>query len=169
MSPSPDDISKAMLRNEARARMLCASRADDLVSAGNEGIALAVSRFDESRDLKFSTYVEYYINKAHVSALKGLAPVHIPFNAHVKVESCELSDLIREEEDAFAAQDRTEAVNASIARLPSKLAKIVRLYFFAGLTMKEISKRKRCSVARVQQLLQEAVDAMRATLLKELY
>lgn len=52
---------------------------DDLVQEGNRGLFRAVDLFDESREVRFSTYATYWIRQFISNAVKQRRVVHVPF------------------------------------------------------------------------------------------
>jgi RNA polymerase primary sigma factor len=54
---------------------------DDLVQEGTVGLVQAVERFDEHRDVRFSTYAAWWIRRALIDALGQARTIRIPAKA----------------------------------------------------------------------------------------
>lgn len=162
-----EELEAAMTHNRANASKLCANRRDDLESAGNEAIGLALSRFDPNRGFKFLTFASAYIEKAQRMEKKNSrSPVRIPWNASAFFESVPVEDILNLAEDQPEPPDsRVEVVLAGLARLSKRDRAVIRLHFMEGKTLKQIARRQKISTAgaalRVTSALKRLRDAVK--------
>jgi RNA polymerase sigma factor (sigma-70 family) len=130
---------------------------DDDLSNGLFALVVAAKRFDPNRGTRFSTFAYYCIR----NAIYGERP---------KFETVSLSSLsepgvhsdggIEAVEDADRQATLRVAVGTALSRLPARTRAIVRLRFWDGLTLQQISDQFSLSKERVRQIICGALRAV---------
>lgn len=102
---------------------------EDLFQVGCIGLIKAIKRFDESRNVKFSTYA--YIT------IKGEILVFIRSNS--KVDTVSIDDMLDTENEIENKLNKIDLIN-SIKKLSKSEQQVIILYFFKEKTQKEIGE-----------------------------
>ena len=199
---------------------------EDLVSYGLIGLMDAISKFDPSRGIKFSSYASIRIKGEMIDQIRKARPIskgamdklakyneaveilqnrlyreptveeiaeylgitisdvidiegYINFMAVVSLEGILFSDddeltikgVIEDKNspsphDAYEEQEKVEVLAQCIEKLKEKDRIILNLYYYEGLTLREIGEVLEVSESRVCQLHSRAIKNLRAMLKK---
>jgi RNA polymerase sigma-32 factor len=161
---------------------------DDLIQAGNEGLVIALEKFDPRRGVKLSTYAAWWI-RAYVRSFAvdnlrlvrasasewrrhGLRPAELSLDG--APEGSQLTRLPADEalrpDLAFEAREYQAVVSEAVARFARGLAGRDRLIFDARFrvetpaTLGRLGRRLGVSRERVRQLEKRIVGRLRAYL-----
>jgi RNA polymerase sigma factor for flagellar operon FliA len=165
----------------------------DLVQDGVIGLIDAAHRFDEGRGIKFETFAERRIRGAMIDALRrdawprGVRRVRRELEAGRTIvrihtiestsplatsetvdEACLPTALVPSEPEApDAAYERGEMqdkVRTAIESLPPREQKVISLYYYGDVTMKQIGAEIGVNESRVSQLHARAIKRLRVVL-----
>ena len=202
---------------------------EDLVSYGLIGLMDAISKFDSSRGVKFSSYASIRIKGEMIDQIRKARPIskgamdklakyneaveilqnklyreptveeiakylgikinevidiegYINFMAVVSLEGILFSEddeltikeLIEDENspsphEEYEEQEKVEVLAQCIEKLKEKDRIILKLYYYEGLTLREIGEMLEISESRVCQLHSRAIKNLRAMLKKKDY
>lgn len=151
----------------------------DLVNEGNVGLIRAAERFDGTKGVRFISYAVFWIRQAILQAidravprpLDGAALRWVSLDAPLGEESGgRLADVVATAaEDPGALIERhalRDAVDSSLTCLPSREARVLRLYFGldgdAPATLEKIGSELGVSRERVRQIKDRALARLRA-------
>lgn len=151
----------------------------DLVNEGNVGLIRAAERFDGTKGVRFISYAVFWIRQAILQAidravprpLDGAALRWVSLDAPLGEESGgRLADVVATAaEDPGALSERhalRDAVDSSLTCLPSREARVLRLYFGldgdAPATLDKIGSELGVSRERVRQIKDRALARLRA-------
>ncbi len=173
---------------EALARRMAASMPNsidvgDLVQDGVLGLIDAAHRFDEDRGIKFETFAERRVRGAMIDALRrdawprGVRRQRRELDAARESLRRELghepslADLaarVGSDENApdtaYEKRETRERVLAAIASLPWRERKVIGLYYYGEVTMKQIGSEIGVNESRVSQLHARAIRRLRDAL-----
>lgn len=126
---------------------------EDLEQEGLIGLMEAAARFDESRQVRFSTYATYWIKKRIIAALEN-------------EKKNSMSSLSLDEEQ-FDVPDQTEKSSSSRqldlpAGFPEDEKQVLTALFQEELTLSEIADKLNLPRERVRQLKEKALRRLRA-------
>lgn len=186
-----DDLIRALIPRVSRitARFIRlggqrASLADDIYSAGLEGLVRGVDRFDPARGVPVGAYVERRITGAIQDLLReedhlsrderrraretGIETRPYPLRLDDD-SAADLHDVLpnarADDPEDVAARRRAVVVFERAARaLPARTREILRLYYSESLSQKEIGARLGVTETRICQLMREAHKAIREAL-----
>ena len=199
---------------------------EDLVSYGLIGLMDALSKFDSSKGIKFSSYASIRIKGAIIDQIRKARPIskgamdklakynecserlhtklqreatineiaadlnigvsevleiegYINFMSVVSLESMLFSEddeftfmgIVEDKNspsphDSYEEQERVEVLAKSIEKLKEKDRIVLNLYYYEGLTLKEIGQVLNVSESRVCQLHSRAINNLRGILKK---
>lgn len=160
---------------------------DDLVSLGLYGLLQALERFDTTKGVKFETFAFPRIKGAITDGLRKMNPIKgkgIDYLSQEEVlgtneeffneqnsYSTTLWDLIDINRDLTSdpqyqieIQETKRILSEAIERLPEKEKLVISLYYYEGLTLKEISQVLGLTPARISQLHSKAIRRLRGFL-----
>ncbi|MGB9840674.1 sigma-70 family RNA polymerase sigma factor [Thermovenabulum sp.] len=160
---------------------------DDLVSLGMYGLLQALERFDPAKGVKFETFAFYRIKGAITDGLRKMNPIKNKNTAlfsnfeeispdedisegeeHYGVMLWDLininKDLINDPQYELELSETKKVLAEAIDRLPEKEKIVVSLYYYEGLTLKEISRVLDLTPARISQLHSKAIRRLRGYL-----
>lgn len=66
----------------------------DLISAGNEGLMVAISKFDLKFDVRFLTYADYWVRVKMDEVLHKLSTVHV--SVHIRKQSVQRGEQVED-------------------------------------------------------------------------
>lgn len=123
---------------------------DDLVQTGVLALYEALDSFDPERGCTFGSYARFRVRGAILDSLS---------------RSCANDPELNEETPAAAVPiDDRIALRQSIAKLPGRERAVIERRYLADESLKEIGAALRISAARVAQIRNQALTAMRAHL-----
>ncbi|KYO64561.1 RNA polymerase sigma-D factor [Thermovenabulum gondwanense] len=160
---------------------------DDLVSLGMYGLLQALERFDPAKGVKFETFAFYRIKGAITDGLRKMNPIRNKntsfFSNFEEISSDEYisegeehygvmlwdlininKDLINDPQYELELSETKKVLAEAIGRLPEKEKIVVSLYYYDGLTLKEISRVLDLTPARISQLHSKAIRRLRGYL-----
>lgn len=160
---------------------------DDLVSLGMYGLLQALERFDPAKGVKFETFAFYRIKGAITDGLRKMNPIKNKntalFSNFEEISSDEYisegeehygvmlwdlininKDLINDPQYELELSETKKVLAEAIGRLPEKEKIVVSLYYYEGLTLKEISRVLDLTPARISQLHSKAIRRLRGYL-----
>ena len=168
---------------------------EDLVSYGMIGLMDAISKFDPDKGIKFSSYeaidalqnrllrepiideiaeylnitvsevadIERYINFMSVVSLEGIL---FSEDDELTVMGVVEDKNSPSPHDSYEDKEKVEILAECIEKLKEKDRTILNLYYYEGLTLKEIGKVLEVSESRVCQLHSRAIKNLRVMLQK---
>ncbi len=126
---------------------------DDLISYGIFGLIDAIDKFNMDKGVKFETYASLRIRGEIIDNIRRLD--WIP-NKDVTV-----ADVVQTKADtpdlSYEKKEVKEILINAINKLTEKEKKVVTLYYFEELTLKEISKVMNVSESRISQIHSKAI------------
>lgn len=133
---------------------------EEIESAAYLGLVEAANKFDASKTVAFGFFAAFRINGAILDYLRELK--WSGRNSDVEVQSldsevCPLSLFVA---DDSRDNDATEFFDAATSKLDEVGKNLINMYFFEGLSLKEIGKRIGVCESRVSQLLKKAKTAL---------
>lgn len=161
---------------------------DDAISAGQLGLIRAAELFDESLDLKFSTYAPFWIRQAMQRAGAKEYTIHIPH--HIFKSNCKEENLVAARnsrrivsvsgvrgrlsasgrldhewepftEDPPVELDGEEELNNALRFVHKVYREPLLLHLRDGLKLHEIGDMLNCSKERVRQLINDGISKLR--------
>ena len=142
---------------------------EDLVSYGIFGLIDAIDKFDCLKEVKFETYASLRIRGAILDRqsqmkITGL----ISLNEYMDQGSDVSQDYSRHmtarfdgPEESVEKEELTKVLGEALELLTEKEKKVVTLYYYEDLTLKEISNILEVSESRVSQLHTRALQKMK--------
>ena len=155
---------------------------DDLVSYGIFGLIDAIDKFDLTKNVKFETYASLRIRGAILDQIRKMDWIPRTVRQRQKkmddaIKQIEMrtgktvtdEELARElgltEDELGNWQSQLKATNlVSLDLLTEKERKVIELYYYEEMTLKEISKILEVSESRISQLHTKALVKMRKTM-----
>ena len=131
---------------------------DDLTQAAATGLLRAFRTFDRRRGVPLRRYAGGFIKEEMARQLKLLAPSEPieTVNAQAKLERVRLEAVVRDSEQALAADIVTEAFTV----LTRAQRRVVTLRYFDELKTLEIARELRRNPDTVRQMLQRGYDRL---------
>ncbi len=129
---------------------------DDLYQEGMLGLLSAVYTFDESRDVKFSTYASTVVSNKMLSSVRNNnAKKNLPLNSYVQIdEETEVVSQFPTPEETVIYNEELTIINKFIENNLSKSEKRVFKLNLLGLSYKEIAEILDCTEKYVDNALQ---------------
>jgi RNA polymerase sporulation-specific sigma factor len=146
---------------------------EDLFQVGYMGLIKAAKKYDESKNVKFSTYAsawidgyirnfirgdKWYFGKNENERIKANAPASL--NNIVDNSNVSYLELIEDESNHYELSDLRMLVN----RLPFNLKKVIVLRYFRGLTQSQTGKSLKMAQSAVSRYEKEALLILREEL-----
>ena len=129
---------------------------EDLVSYGMIGLMDAISKFDPDKGIKFSSYASIRIKGEMIDQIRKARPI----------SKGAMDKLAKYNEAIDEDKEKVEILAECIEKLKEKDRTILNLYYYEGLTLKEIGKVLEVSESRVCQLHSRAIKNLRVMLQK---
>jgi len=189
--PARDELIRALLprvrriaASFVRAAGMRASLADDIYSAGLEGLVRGVDAFDPRRGVPAGAFVEHRIAGAIKDLLRGEDhltrterrraretgfeprehPIRLDDDSTVDLHEVLPSPQVEDPEEAAARRRAVAAVERAARALPPRSREVLRLYYSEDVTQKQIAERLGLTETRICQLLRAAHEALREAL-----
>ena len=147
---------------EARAKRFAMSFSEDLAQEGFIGLLKAVESFDESRNVKFSTYANVCIKNNMISAFdkqKDMTKGEVSEN-----EQEEMDDPAVIPENILVEKERLREIYGKIISALSEQEWRVFQLFLKGLTYNQIALELNCSVKTVDNAMQRVRRKLKSVL-----
>ena len=151
--------------------------AEDLYQAGFLALVDAIRTFDGSREIKFTSWLHYYLKKEFRAAEGIRTKRRDPLDKCLSYDRPSspdnedlgpLSDTIPSGRDDYATVNEEVyneqlhgAIEAALDMIPTREAEAIRRAYFAGETYKEIAKATGVSVERVRQIINAGIATLR--------
>ena len=152
---------------------------DDLVGYGIFGLIDAIDKFDINKDVKFETYASLRIRGSILDQISSDELLNwqtqlkitnvVSLNEYVEqgmeptMDARGNSHFIQPE-DAVAEEELKKVLGESLQVLTEKERKVITLYYYEDLTLKEISNVLEVSESRISQLHTKALMKMKKTM-----
>jgi len=156
------------------------ARADyeDMASAGMFGLIDAIDKFDYEKGIKFETYASIRIKGSVLDSLRRLdwvprtlrqkkEPVMALVSyddPNIQGEESLLPDESVTPEDAVEQKETNEILASAVSHLNERERRVIGLYYYEDMTLKEISGLMGVSESRISQIHTKAVKKLRVKL-----
>lgn len=172
---------KMLILHHIRKRMLPSSiDIEDLLQCGYFALLSAVKYYKRDNIYKFTTYLNYCIQKAINNELGYKKQIkEYSYNKTVSNtdgEETELINLIKDhsaEYNVFETAELTDTqriIIEAVNELSPQHKEVVKMHWFNNMTFKEIAELKHCSIENISRIEREAFGKLRANnQLKKLY
>jgi RNA polymerase sigma factor (sigma-70 family) len=138
---------------------------DDLIGYGMEGLIKAAARYDSSRGVKFSTYVEVIIRYAIKDGLREMSGISRGRGVYITMFS-ELSteeehDIRDIEDENSRFEDIDNEIEVDLKSLLDRERNVIENYYYKNKSMAEIGKIIDRSEATVSLVHKKAIGKLR--------
>ena len=173
------DRYKKMVRAVARRYFLVGADNEDLVQEGMIGFYKAIQNFDESKQIKFSSFAELCAERQIMTAVKNAGrQKHKPLNDYISTSTeFEFSDIsngtgaaesfsavseaaISDPEEIFFEQENEVLLKKEISSRLSSFENAVFELFISGMTYREMSE----STGRSEKTIDNAIQRIKKKL-----
>lgn len=146
---------------------------DELISEGNKGLIMAVSKYNPLMDNKFSTYAYFWIKQSILSAIETTKQWSCTSNSNVlNYDSYEDINLSVNMNEFEFQDDEIGNIMRKIDGLPKRDSSIVKHYFgisgYSELNTVELSEKFKISTMRVSNIIENSIRKIRCKILENI-
>lgn len=173
------DRYKKTVRAVSRRYFLVGADNEDLVQEGMIGFYKSILSFDETKQIKFSTFAEICVERQILTAVKSAGrKKHKPLNEYISTSTEDafsidgdaldtsetysgISDIsIADPEEIFLEQEKESLLKKEIGLRLSSFENIVFELFISGMTYREMSER----TGRTEKVIDNAIQRIKRKL-----
>lgn len=150
---------------------------DEIESTAYVGLIKAANRFDESKEVKFSTYAGLVISNEikrmarddkWYFVKRGVSQKILSLNFVIDSENnIEMQDILMDEEDIEKNIVESLVIKNLLELLDRREREIIRLYFYKNMKQSEIAKIINLSQPHVARVIKNSLNKMRKELYKD--
>lgn len=166
---------KKTVRAVARRYFLVGADNEDLVQEGMIGFYKSILSFDETKQIKFSTFAEMCVERQILSAVKSAGrKKHKPLNEYISTSTENVEDgfepaenyspvsdvSVADPEEIYLEQEKEFLLKKEIGSRLSSFENVVFELFISGMTYREMSE----STGRTEKMIDNAVQRIKRKL-----
>lgn len=146
---------------------------DELISEGNKGLIIAVSKFNPMMDNKFSTYAYFWIKQSIIMGIEKNKQWNSSSDLNVlNYENYDEKELSVNMNEFECSEYDIGSIIRKIDGLPKRDSSIVKHYFgisgFSELNTIELSEKYNISAMRVSDIIENSIRKIRCEILENI-